>query len=506
MKHLKKIWTVVFLFGFLANATAAALRETETMKSTTNTLSSLETAALKFKQTAKSKKTAKSKQEQAVESEKPAKEISLDKQFNRGFGRLSLEASGGLNALMPTIGSSIVSSRLDGYSTSRISPFHVDLGARFMINRFVGLKANVAYDQVCPGWRIGGRDMTKVSDFKGHYYGVDLQGVINLGQVLRFPEFSGRLGLLAHAGGGYRAFKLDKKLAPGTFVDGIKRDNIITLTWGITPMVKLTDRVTLMLDFSQVYLGKQQTQLDGTKGNHGVVDGLIHNYTLGFSVNLCKKPSIDWAKKPDMNEEILNQFKDEMAMEQEEKLKEIDNLKDRIDALSRTLKKYATAKELDTLKNEINRIINNKEQEVASKAAAQDGASDTAAAEGGAGTGDAISNFVEGRVMAAFFNFDVRTPQAGSIQNIKLLGEFMAAHPNTKVDLTGYTDAIGSKTYNEKLGQDRADNVKNILINQYGIDASRITSTSGGIDNSVNVRDGAARSSVRRVTMTLSNL
>jgi OOP family OmpA-OmpF porin len=55
-------------------------------------------------------------------------------------------------------------------------------------------------------------------------------------------------------------------------------------------------------------------------------------------------------------------------------------------------------------------------------------------------------------------------------------------YPNMKVEIQGYTDNIGSESYNNKLSQLRADAVKKYLVSK-GISASRLTATGFGESN-----------------------
>ena len=57
-------------------------------------------------------------------------------------------------------------------------------------------------------------------------------------------------------------------------------------------------------------------------------------------------------------------------------------------------------------------------------------------------------------------------------------------NPDMKVEIQGYTDSIGSEDYNKKLGQRRADVVKDYLISK-GVSASRLRTVSYGESNPV---------------------
>ena len=49
----------------------------------------------------------------------------------------------------------------------------------------------------------------------------------------------------------------------------------------------------------------------------------------------------------------------------------------------------------------------------------------------------------------------------------------MKSHPDLRVDVNGYSDAIGSSGYNQRLSQRRADAVAGYLIGK-GIDSGRL--------------------------------
>ena len=441
--------------------------------------------------------TAKAEEKAKAEKVKTEKSVNEVKAYNKSFGRLSLETNVGFNALMPFF-KSISSSGASGkYSTSKFGPFHVDLGVRYMFNRFVGIKSNVSYDQVSKGWGIKDRKTAinngKIKDFKGHYYGFDVEAVVNLGQALHLTEIAGnRLGLLFHTGGGYRAFRLSNAPA-GSYGARIKKDNTIDFKWGITPQIRLFDRMNLTFDFSQVFIVKQKLQLDGTRGNRGPIDALLHTYTVGLTYNIGKKQHIDWAKS---DFDMVGQLK--QAVEQV-KDKDIADMKSKIDELERQINNTATTntattntattKDLDDLRNELNKTINDKLNNIQST-------------QGSQGKEAALMDFINQGLLVVYFDFNSRTPQASSVELVKQVADYLKSNPTAKVKLVGYADAVGGKAYNNKLAQDRADNVKKLLVEQ-GIGANSISAFSGGIDNTASVNDEAARSLVRRVTFNV---
>ena len=68
--------------------------------------------------------------------------------------------------------------------------------------------------------------------------------------------------------------------------------------------------------------------------------------------------------------------------------------------------------------------------------------------------------------------------------NLETVAQMMKATPNKKYNVIGYADKqTGSAERNRQLAQQRAQNVYNILVNQYGVPASQILKDSkGGVD------------------------
>jgi OOP family OmpA-OmpF porin len=68
------------------------------------------------------------------------------------------------------------------------------------------------------------------------------------------------------------------------------------------------------------------------------------------------------------------------------------------------------------------------------------------------------------------------------LSEIKKLAEFMKDHPSVKLTIEGHTSKRGSNALNKKLSQNRAQAIKNVLVNKFTIDKSRITSIGYGSD------------------------
>jgi outer membrane protein OmpA-like peptidoglycan-associated protein len=68
------------------------------------------------------------------------------------------------------------------------------------------------------------------------------------------------------------------------------------------------------------------------------------------------------------------------------------------------------------------------------------------------------------------------------VDEIKVLADLMKDHPETNVTIEGHTSILGSRSLNNKLSQNRADAVRDILVNKFSIDKSRIITIGYGFD------------------------
>ena len=91
----------------------------------------------------------------------------------------------------------------------------------------------------------------------------------------------------------------------------------------------------------------------------------------------------------------------------------------------------------------------------------------------------------------------------GSARKLDQLAQFLADHPERRVQIDGFTDSVGTESYNQDLSQRRADAVKSALVMR-GIDPTRIESQGYGkgfpvADNA----DSGGRQMNRRVEVVI---
>jgi len=64
---------------------------------------------------------------------------------------------------------------------------------------------------------------------------------------------------------------------------------------------------------------------------------------------------------------------------------------------------------------------------------------------------------------------------------IKKVADFMKKYPNTTAVIEGHTDNVDTAEYNKKLSDERANSVRQYLINNFGIKASRLSAVGYGL-------------------------
>ena len=103
----------------------------------------------------------------------------------------------------------------------------------------------------------------------------------------------------------------------------------------------------------------------------------------------------------------------------------------------------------------------------------------------------------ESAEIALAINFDTGSSVVKSeyFSEVEAVAVLMKRFPTTEVEIQGHTDSSGAAEFNKNLSQQRADAVRQVFINEYGIDASRITAVGYGEEQPVadnSTREGKA--------------
>jgi len=78
-----------------------------------------------------------------------------------------------------------------------------------------------------------------------------------------------------------------------------------------------------------------------------------------------------------------------------------------------------------------------------------------------------------------FFDFDKYELKGASNNELNRISEILKENRNYIIEIAGHTDSVGTNEYNLILSKNRADAVKNYLINK-GIESERIHSKGFG--------------------------
>lgn len=102
--------------------------------------------------------------------------------------------------------------------------------------------------------------------------------------------------------------------------------------------------------------------------------------------------------------------------------------------------------------------------------------------------------------LEVYFEFDRSEVRPQFFDEIQEVADFMNQYQDVVVELEGHTDSVGTEAYNQGLSQRRADAVRQVLIDRFDIQGSRVSATGYGESQPVATNDTAAgRQQNRRV-------
>ncbi len=359
-----------------------------------------------------------------------------------------------------------------GFATKTLENLHLDGGVRYSINNKFGVKASFGYDDLSK-W-------SNKADFKSEYYRTSLEGVINLGRILEFENWTNTIGLQAHAGGGYSWLKSDNFSG---------KNNLGHIMAGLTAQVKLFPRVALNADFTVIENINQSKTWDGTSSvtTEGVFRGTMYNATLGISVYLGKnKQHADWYSETSaVNEKLanLNSKLDEIEAMLADS--DGDGIPDYLDLEIDTPAGALVDVRGRSIDKNNNGIADNIEVYIAETYGSMDKVVSNDAV---------IKDMINKDYVAVNFGFNKTEPT--NVEGINFIISYLKNNPSSTVEVNGYADSVGNKNYNQKLSEKRANAVKDILVKS-GIDANRISAKGNGVDAS------KARNLARKVIFTV---
>ena len=397
------------------------------------------------------------------------------------YNKWSIDAGAGVSILSS-------SGLSEGYNTPFPNLWTMNGGLRYMFNNKFGVRVGGGFDQL--------NQAGNSPKFATRIWNVNVQGVANLGRVLAFEEFTKNIGLLGHVGVGY-GYMTSKNFR------GV--DNLGIITFGLTPQVRLSDRITLLLSGTFNWYLTQQYTFNGenltkdvnmTPMRHVNFQGLNFTATAGLQIALGKKRvHADWygVKREDKD--------DDKKVAQNEK----------------TVNNHITRGGSDVvangqrIENDKNALANNNVNNANDSDDEGDVNNSNIASNQNTTTNNIIvesvdpaKELIEKGYVNAYFGFDSSEPQDGSLWAVGFVANYLKQNPDAKLNIIGYTDQVGNAGYNEKLSKKRADAVKQLLV-EMGVDTSRLVSEGKGIDKGAKSSSAGARRLVRRVSFELTN-
>ncbi len=396
------------------------------------------------------------------------------------FNRWSIEANVGQNKAVRPYSEGYYSSDPSNYfNFSGVD--HYDLGVRYMFSNLFGLKIDGAYDL------IESQSGSGSLPFETKQYRLGLQGVANLGRIMRFETFTSRFNILGHAG------LQVSRLEPQTGLnEGVTEDNG-GIMLGLTPQLRITDWLVLTGDFTVISNVRQHFNWDGNySAEDNNLSGMMYNTSLGLTVYLGKKEKhADWyipnASKP--NEETQKRLDNlEKSIQDTDR----DGVIDAFDLQNNTPNGVTVdrvGRFIDVNKNGIPDELEPKD--------GKDGATSAVVSKQ-----DAIKLLIEKGYVNVFYDVNEDQPNSGSTNNVYYIIKFLRSYPDAKITLKGFADVRGNEKSNKDLSQRRAEKLYDI-VRASGIDASRIKISGEGVDKDYPTDTKIGLDLARRVSIFL---
>lgn len=375
------------------------------------------------------------------------------------------------------------------YNSSLTGSIGGELGVRYMINEKFGFKLGGMYSQITEG--------DNSLPFETTYYRANLEGVVNVGSILGFREWTQRFNLLGHAGAGVANIKLGDD---ATFAD--EDDFSAMLMVGITPQIRISDHIAFYADMTLSGNLAQTYSWDGNRADNAdrYFDGNIATFAAGIQIYLGKKEKhadwVDTTTKKELTKEIDSLSNRIAEIETNMLDSDQDGVPNYLDREPNTMNGVAT----DTKGVAVDKNNNGVPDEI-------EGSLDkryvkASSTNGAANAGLNVKTLINEGYVNVYFEFNSTKPETYSYEAINYLVKYMNNNPSAQAELIGYADEIGNATYNMQLSEKRAKKVHDILVAS-GVSEDRLEHRGEGIDDSVDKSSKEARQLVRRVTFRL---
>lgn len=425
------------------------------------------------------------------------------------FNRWSIDAAIGTNT--PIRGFT------PGYRSPLVNIGSFEVGGRFMFNANAGIQLGLGFDQ------FNNKKTSK--EFKTNYGHLNLQAVINLGNVLNFYQWTEKFSFLAHAGVGL-ASMTDNGVAMPIFGD----DQHGQLVFGLTPQFKLSRKLALNLDVTGYALTRQNHTLDyKTKSVHyGFGDYFIRT-TAGVSYYLGSfDQHADWSPTKSVSKEDMDAMRAEVEkMRKAMKDDDRDGVPNYLDEEPNTpegtlvdQKGKADPTKMDTDRDGIPDSFDacpELEGKFSTNGCPDmdgDGVADKddkcpsvpgSISAGGCPQSNNTPVSVTPSLDPIYFDVAKATMTKKEMEKLNRIVDLMNANPNYTLIIKGHADNMGSHQLNQELSEDRAQSVLGYLMKK-GIDPVRLKAVAYGSNFPKSTdKTNAARQENRRVEFEVRN-
>lgn len=206
----------------------------------------------------------------------------------KSFSPFSLEASYGI--------SSPIKPFATNYQVNSINPLNFSLGGRYMYNNYVGIRLSAGYSQF--------RNGRNISPFTTNYFRTNIEGIVSLDRLFLNYAKDKKFSLFLHTGVGYSIMREENW--------NYSNDEMLSVTLGLTPNIKLTQRLSLLIDCSIIGNIYQSRTFDFSEANiKRGIDGYLFSSSIGLNYAFGKKTPADWyvrenyeQKEAQLNKEV----------------------------------------------------------------------------------------------------------------------------------------------------------------------------------------------------------
>lgn len=357
----------------------------------------------------------------------------------------------------------------------------VSLGKQ--LNSKVGLRADYIYGNM----KADGSFVKKLED--GSYYKNDLAANVDFMEVSlllklslndffysKSPKYLRELYLLG--GGAYTMYRTEITDSNGAFVTGTgyslsgeqeAMEAFIAVPLGIGVTYKLGSKDIVNLNAEFGYRFTSSPELGGSLTENAsdyTFSSLGLLFNLGQPGLTPQKITADMVRE-DVEKEVSEKFGKQIDAKIEAKTKPIKD-----DLAKQSVAVVNNQEQLNILQEELEARTNAIKEQLAGEVS--EDANGNMVVRSGSGSGIDMTSI--------YFAFNSTYITPAMEREIAVIGKMLRKNKKLSCDVVGNASNIGSPQYNMQLSQKRAEAVMNMLIDEFKIDAERLTLSNNGLD------------------------